>query len=63
VSTRGQRDVEESARLAGVVEKYLVEVAHPVKDERVGELGLDAQVLLHHWRVDWIGIRASLSIW
>ena len=51
LAARGQRDVEQAARLAGVVVEQLVEIAHPVEDERVGELGLDAPVLLHHGRV------------
>ena len=48
---RRQRDVEQSMGLAGVVEKELVEVAHAVQHERVGEVGLDAQILGHHRRV------------
>src|SRR6185295_9914280 len=43
--------VEQPVGPPSVVEEQLVEVAHPVEDERVGMLGLDAQVLLHHRRV------------
>ena len=49
--TRGQGDVEQPVRLARVVEEQLVEIAHAIEDERVRELRLDAQVLLHHRRV------------
>ena len=34
-----------------VVVEDLVEVAHPIEQQRVGVLRLDAQVLLHHRRV------------
>ena len=47
----GERDVEQSRRTLGVVVKKLVEVAHPVEDEHVRMLRLDAEVLLHHGRV------------
>ena len=50
-AARGQGDVEQAMRALRVVEEELVEVAHPVEEERVGMLGLDAQVLLHHRRV------------
>ena len=48
VAARGECDVEQAIGLACIVEEQLVEVAHPVEHQRVGELGLDAQVLLHH---------------
>ena len=44
----GEGDVEQARRLAGVVEEQLVEIAHAVEQQDVLELGLDAQVLLHH---------------
>ena len=47
----GQRDVEEPGGLLRVIQEELVEVAHPVEKERLGMVGLDAQVLLHHRRV------------
>ena len=47
----GQRDVEQPVRPPRIVEEQLVEVAHPVEEERVGMGGLDAQVLLHDRRV------------
>ena len=50
-AARGQGDVEQAMRALRVIEEELVEVAHPVEEERVGMLGLDAQVLLHHRRV------------
>ncbi len=43
--------VEQARGFFGVVVEQLVEVAHPVEDERVRMIGLDAQVLLHHGRV------------
>jgi predicted glycosyl hydrolase (DUF1957 family) len=46
-----KRDVEQPRRFLRVVEEQLVEVAHPVEEQDVWVLGLDAQVLLHHWRV------------
>jgi len=45
---RRQRDVEQPRRLLRIVEEQLVEVAHPVEEEGIGVLRLDAQVLLHH---------------
>jgi len=51
LAARGERDVEQAVRLAGVVEEQLVEVAHPVEHQRVRMVRLDAQVLLHHRRV------------
>jgi hypothetical protein len=51
LAARGQRDVEQAVGLARVVVEQLVEVAHAVEHERAWVLGLDAQVLRHHWRV------------
>jgi hypothetical protein len=39
------------ARAPGVVVEHLVEVAHPVEQQLVRMLALDAKVLLHHGRV------------
>ena len=50
-AARGQGDVEELVGALRVVEEELVEVAHPVEEERLGMIGLDAQVLRHHGRV------------
>ena len=50
-AARGQRDIEEPRGLLGVVVEELVEVAHPVEEQQVRMLGLQAEVLLHHWRV------------
>src|SRR5262249_50378662 len=44
----GERQVEQARGLLGVVVEELVEVPHPVEDQDVGMLALDAQVLLHH---------------
>jgi hypothetical protein len=46
-----KRDVEQAGGLLGIVEEQLVEIAHPVEQQDVRMLGLDAQVLLHHWGV------------
>ena len=46
-----QRDVEQPRRLARVVEEQLVEVAHPIEQQHVRMVSLDAQVLLHHGRM------------
>ncbi len=51
LAARCERDVEEPGRALRVVVEELVEVAHPVEDELVRVLRLDAQVLLHHRRV------------
>ena len=44
----GQGDVEQLGRLAGIVIEQLVEVAHPVEQQDLRVLGLEAKVLLHH---------------
>ena len=41
----GERDVEQLRGAAGVVEEQLVEIPHPVEEQGVGMLRLDAQVL------------------
>ena len=43
-----QCNVEQACRLFGVFVEQLVEVAHPVKQQGVRVLGLEAQVLDHH---------------
>ena len=44
----GQRDVQELRRAPCILVEHLVEVAHPVEQQDVGVLRLDAQILLHH---------------
>jgi hypothetical protein len=44
----GERDVEKLRGAARVVVEHLVEIAHPVEQQDVGMLSLDAQILLHH---------------
>ena len=44
----GQGDVEQLGRLAGIVIEQLVEVAHPVEQQDLRVLGLEAKILLHH---------------
>jgi len=46
----GQGDVEAGGGRAGVVEEQLEKVAHPVEQQRVPRLGLEAVVLRHHRR-------------
>ena len=48
LSARGQRDVEQLRSLARILEEKFVEVAHPIEQQRVRMLGLQAEVLLHH---------------
>ena len=43
-----ERDVEQAGGLFGIGKEQLVEVAHAVEQQRVGVLGLEAEVLLHH---------------
>jgi hypothetical protein len=47
----GERDVEQPRGLLGVGVEQLVEVSHPVEQEGVGVVGLEAEVLRHHGRV------------
>ncbi len=47
----GEGDVEQLGGLAGIVIEQLVEVAHPVEQQDLRVLGLEAKVLLHHGRV------------
>ena len=47
----GQRDAEQACGLLGVIKEQFVKITHPVKQQQVRIVGLDAQVLLHHGRV------------
>jgi hypothetical protein len=47
---RGQRDVEARRSLLRVVEEQFEEVAHSVKQQAVGSLGLECEILRHHRR-------------
>jgi len=47
-AARRQGDVEQACGLFRVVVEQLVKIAHPVKEQDVRVLGLDAKVLLHH---------------
>jgi len=47
----GQRDVEKARRLLGIVVEQLVEIAHPVEEQRIRMVGLERQVLNHHRRM------------
>ena len=50
----GQRDVEGGAGRLGVGEEHLVEVAHPVEQQRIRMLRLVLQILRHHRREDGV---------
>ena len=47
----GQRDVEAGRGGLGIVEEQLEEIAHPVEQQRVARLGLEAMILRHHRRL------------
>jgi len=47
-----QRDVEQLGGARGIFMEQLVEIPHAVEQQHVGMLCLDAQVLLHHRRVN-----------
>jgi hypothetical protein len=51
LSARGQRDVEQLRGAARILKKQLVKIAHAIKQQQVGMLGFDPQVLLHHGRM------------
>ena len=55
----GQRDVQRLGGGGGVVEEHLVEIAHPVEQQRIGMLRLDLQILRHHRR-DGASVTATL---
>jgi hypothetical protein len=47
LTPRRQGDVQESSSFLSILEEELVEVTHSVKEQHIGVLALDAQVLLH----------------
>ncbi len=47
----GQRDVEACGGRLGVVEEQLEEIAHPVEQQCIPRLGLEAMILRHHRRL------------
>ena len=49
-SALGQRNVQRLGCRDGVIEEHLVEVAHPVEQQRARVLRLDLQILRHHRR-------------
>ena len=51
----GQSDVKQAHGLLGVFIKELVKIAHAVEHQRVGVLGFDGRVLLHHGCVEGFG--------
>ena len=46
----GQRDVQRLGGGNSIVKEHLVEIAHPVEQERIRMLRLDLQILRHHGR-------------
>jgi hypothetical protein len=46
----GQRDVQRLGRRDRIVEEHLVEIAHPVEQQRIRDARLDLQILRHHRR-------------
>jgi hypothetical protein len=51
LAARGKGDIQKRRGTPRVIKEKLVKVAHPVEEERVRMLALDAQILLHHRRV------------
>ena len=51
LAARGERDVEYARGYFSVFVKELIKIAHAIKQEAVGVLCLDAEILLHHWGV------------
>ena len=56
LAAAGQRDVEQPGGLDGIIEKQLVEVAHPVEEQRLRYRCLDGQKLAHHRRMRCVRI-------
>ena len=44
----GQRDIQQLRRTAGIVIEQFVEVPHPIEQQDVRVLRLEAEILLHH---------------
>ena len=53
----GQHDAERPARLLGIVEEQLVEIAHAIEQQRIRVRRLDLDELLDHRRGAWCGDR------
>ena len=47
----GQRNIEQAGGFFGIFVEQFIEVAHPVEQQQVGMLRLDAEILAHHRRV------------
>ncbi len=58
----GEGDVEQFGRALGIVEKQFVKVAHAVKQQLVGVLGFDAQVLRNHGRMGGWRLRRGAAV-
>ena len=51
LAARGQRDVEQARCLFCILMKKLIEITHPVKQQRIRMAGLERHILAHHRRV------------
>jgi hypothetical protein len=57
----GQHDAERARGDLRILEKQLVEIAHPVKQQQPGMGGLDVQILFHHRR-DTCGVSCGRGV-
>jgi hypothetical protein len=58
LASAGQRDVEDLGGRPCIIEEQLEEIAHPVKQQAIGRLGLERQILRHHRGCRWRGGRS-----
>ena len=49
LAATGEGDIEQAGGLAGVIVKQFIEITHAVAQQDVRIIGLDPQVLTHHW--------------
>jgi len=57
-----QHDAERPRRNDGILEKKLVEVAHPIKKQTIGIGRLDLDILCDHWRSGVAGFLACFLL-
>ena len=48
LAATGQRNIEHLGCMLGIIEKQLVKIAHPVKQQAIASLRLEREVLRHH---------------
>ena len=46
----GHRDAQQFPRLKGILEKHLIEIAHPEEEQGIAALGLGFEILAEHRR-------------